>query len=71
MEEEAKKQAIMDMIEDAVKHNYCLIAFRVKLNPIMDELVEQHHKEQEKITHKRKNTFYEYVRNNKCPKRSF
>lgn len=42
----AKEQAILDIKEDLKKTSKCFIAFRTKLNPVMNYLVHQQLKAQ-------------------------
>ena len=40
MNNQAKRQAILDIKEDLSKNHKCFLAFKSTLNPIMDLLVE-------------------------------
>ena len=49
MAEQAYQQALQDIKEDCKKNHKSFLAFRSKLNPIMEHLVQQHISAQEKI----------------------
>lgn len=44
----AKEQALQDIKDDLRQDSKCFLAFKENLNPIMDELVEDYTKLQEK-----------------------
>jgi hypothetical protein len=48
--EEAREKAIQDIQEELSKCGKCFIAFVQRLNPIMDELVNEQLKAQEKCS---------------------
>lgn len=43
----AKQQAVLDILDDLGRDSKCFLAFREKLNPVMDELVKNYIKLQE------------------------
>ena len=45
----AKEKAIQDIKEDLSKQGKCFLAFKSKLNPVMDSLVKQQIEEQLKL----------------------
>lgn len=47
----AEEQATLDIKDELRKGSKCFLAFRKKLNPIMDKLVENYTKLQEEETH--------------------
>ena len=46
-----EEQATLDIKDELRKESKCFLAFRKKLNPIMDKLVENYTKLQEEETH--------------------
>lgn len=51
MAEKAYQQAVEDILNDCTVTGKCFMAFRSKLNPVMDELVEEYLREQEQVKH--------------------
>ena len=51
MAEKAFQQAVEDILNDCEIQGKCFMAFRSKLNPIMDQLVDEHIKLQEQVKH--------------------
>ena len=49
MAEQAKRQAIEDIKAELKKSGKCFLAFRSKLNPVMEELVNEQINEQIKL----------------------
>ncbi len=43
----AKQQAVLDILDDLGRDSKCFLAFREKLNPVMEELVKNYIKLQE------------------------
>jgi len=48
-EKEARKAALQDIKADLGESSKCFIAFRTKLNPVMDKLVSSYLENQNKI----------------------